>query len=69
MLQPTGWEGLYLTELALDGALVLRTLARQPSREEIATCLDHVRDAGSRTEAFEDIQWSLINSTEFLHRN
>jgi hypothetical protein len=49
--------------------LYLRTLARQPSREEIQTCLSYATNAASRGEAFEDIQWSLINSTEFLHRN
>ncbi len=49
--------------------IYLRTLARQPSREEKQTCLTFVEQAGSRGEAFEDIQWSLINSTEFLHRN
>ena len=53
----------------LVSELYLRTLARRPSREEVATCLDYAKRAGSRGEAFEDIQWTLINSTEFLHRN
>lgn len=53
----------------LVSELYLRTLARQPSQEEVTTCLAHVKQAASRGEAFEDIQWSLINSTEFLHRN
>jgi hypothetical protein len=48
--------------------LYLRTLAREPSGEELEICLDHVREVGDRGEAFEDILWSLINSTEFLHR-
>jgi hypothetical protein len=48
--------------------LYLRTLAREPSREELTICLDHVRQVGERGEAFEDILWSLVNSTEFLHR-
>ena len=49
--------------------IYLRTLARQPSHDELKTCLAYVKQAGSRGEAFEDLQWSLINSTEFLHRN
>ncbi len=53
----------------LVSELYLRTLARQPSRVELATCLEYARHAASRGEAFEDNQWSLINSTEFLHRN
>ena len=35
---------------------------------EIDTCLAHVRELGQRGEAFEDILWALINSTEFMHR-
>lgn len=61
-----------LTEIDDDRQLVielyLRTLAREPSSSEIATCLAHVKETSSRREAFEDIQWALINSTEFLHR-
>ena len=48
--------------------LYLKALAREPSDEEIATCLDYVKEVGNRREAFEDILWSLVNSTEFLHR-
>ena len=50
-------------------ALYLRTLARQPTPTEEKTCLGYVRESSSREEAFEDILWSLVNSTEFLHRN
>ena len=28
-------------------------------------CLDYINKIGKRTEAFEDILWALINSTEF----
>ena len=48
--------------------LYLKVLAREPSSEETRTCLSHVRATSSRGEAFEDILWVLINSTEFLHR-
>lgn len=46
-------------------ALYLRVLARRPTDRELARCRDHVATVGSRTEAFEDVLWALINSTEF----
>lgn len=48
--------------------LYLRCLAREPNKQELTVCLDHVKTTGNRTEAFEDILWSIVNSTEFLHR-
>ena len=45
-----------------------RIRARHATPVEIAVCLDHVRDTGDRSEAFEDIFWALINSAEFMHR-
>lgn len=53
---------------ALISEIYLQTLAREPSARETQTCLEYVQEVGNRGEAFEDIQWSLINSTEFLHR-
>jgi hypothetical protein len=47
-------------------ALYERVLARKPSDEERGTCLRYVARVGNRTEALEDVLWSLINSTEFL---
>jgi Protein of unknown function (DUF1549)/Protein of unknown function (DUF1553) len=43
----------------------LRTLARRPTDRELVRCRDHVQIVGNRAEAFEDILWALINSTEF----
>jgi hypothetical protein len=61
-----------LSEIKDDEALVqelyLKVLARQATQSEITTCLLHAKQIGSRTEAFEDILWGLVNSTEFLHR-
>ncbi len=61
-----------LVEVPEDQALVeelyLRCLAREPKQTELQTCLDHVRVTGTRDDAFEDILWSLVNSTEFLNR-
>lgn len=48
--------------------LYLKALSREPSEKEVKTCLAYVKEVGNRTEAFEDVLWSLVNSTEFLHR-
>jgi hypothetical protein len=48
--------------------LYLRCLAREPNDKELAVCLEHVKKSGDRVTAFEDVLWSIINSTEFLHR-
>jgi hypothetical protein len=47
-------------------ALYERTLSRQPRSEELATCRRYLARVNDRQEAFEDIFWSLVNSTEFL---
>ena len=46
----------------------LNTLGRGPSEKEKQTCLAYIRQVNNRNEAFEDILWSLINSTEFTYR-
>jgi hypothetical protein len=43
----------------------LRTLARKPTDAEVRKCRDYLARVGNRTEAFEDILWALLNSTEF----
>jgi hypothetical protein len=43
----------------------LRTVARKPTDHEMDRCREYVRRIGKRTEAFEDILWALLNSTEF----
>jgi len=48
--------------------LYLRCLAREPNEQELKVCLEHVKSTGNRIEAFEDVLWSIVNSTEFLHR-
>jgi hypothetical protein len=50
------------------GALYLRVLSREPTLKEVQTCGRYIEVAGKRQEAFEDILWSLINSTEFITR-
>jgi hypothetical protein len=49
-------------------ALFLATLSRLPSDEETATMQEHVDKASpgvERKQAFADIFWVLLNSTEF----
>jgi hypothetical protein len=46
-------------------AVYMKALARRPTNREVARCREHIRGAGSRAEAFEDILWALINSTEY----
>ncbi len=46
----------------------LRTLSRKPTEREREKSLNYVKKVGNRAEAFEDILWALINSTEFRTR-
>jgi len=48
--------------------LYLLVHAREPSAKEIEICGEYLKDVGNRQDAFEDILWSLINSTEFQTR-
>jgi hypothetical protein len=52
---------------ALD-ALYLRVLARKPSDAELKTCSAYIAEVGDRREAFEDLLWALVNSSEFISR-
>lgn len=49
-------------------ALYLRVLARRPNDSERAQCRTYITQVGNRREAFEDILWALVNSTEFVTR-
>lgn len=49
-------------------ALYLQILSRQPREEEVSIFQRHRAAAASRAEAFEDLLWALINSSDFLHR-
>jgi hypothetical protein len=68
----TSMLGRLLREVKGDQDLVaelyLRCLAREPNAKELKACLKHVETVDDRGEAFEDILWSLVNSTEFRHR-
>jgi hypothetical protein len=49
-------------------AIYLRVLSRHPNAQELETCSNYITKVGRPAEAFEDIYWALINSTEFLSR-
>jgi hypothetical protein len=59
----------YPDNKAAVSRLYLRALGRQPSPRELETCLEHIQEAGDRGKAFEDLQWVLVNSTEFRTRH
>lgn len=46
--------------------LYLQVHAREPSARELEICREYLGKVGSRREGFEDLQWGLLNSTEFL---
>ena len=48
--------------------LYLLVLAREPSAEELKICADYIAEVKDRPEAFEDMMWSLLNSSEFVSR-
>ncbi len=52
-------------EAALD-ELYLRTLTREPTAKEREINLNYIKKVGRRAEAFEDIFWTLLNSSEFI---
>lgn len=49
-------------------AIYQQVLSRNPSNREQDVALDYIQKVGARTEAFEDLFWSLLNTTEFISR-
>jgi hypothetical protein len=49
--------------------LYLATVSRPPSAEDIKVSLEYVHKAADKRKAWEDVQWALINSKEFLFRH
>ena len=48
--------------------LFLLVLAREPTAREFAIAARYHEQIGDRTRAYEDLMWSLLNSSEFLTR-
>jgi hypothetical protein len=49
--------------------LFLATLSRPPLAHEAQAALEHVAGSGDKRTAWEDIQWALLNTNEFLFRH
>ena len=48
--------------------LYLSFLARDPSKKELSIATEYLQQVGNRREAFEDLAWSLLNSSEFISK-
>jgi hypothetical protein len=53
----------------LINQLYLTILSRFPTEQETKTVMEYVQAATGKREAFVDISWALINSSEFLYRH
>jgi hypothetical protein len=49
--------------------IYLATLSRLPVEGEIKASLEHVAKGADKRKAWEDVQWALLNSKEFLFRH
>jgi len=45
--------------------LYYKALSRKPTDRELSKAVSYVHKTGKREEAYEDLLWALINSTEF----
>ena len=52
-------------DAAVVDELYLRILSREPSDRELKLFTEYRAEVESRDAAFEDLLWSLVNSTEF----
>lgn len=46
----------------------LLALSREPSKHEVEICQGYIKEVGQRGEAYEDLLWGLLNSSEFLSK-
>jgi hypothetical protein len=49
--------------------LFLATLSRPPLADEARSAIEHVTKSDNKRTAWEDIQWALLNTNEFLFRH
>jgi hypothetical protein len=71
--EPDNRLGLLLASKSSDvdiaNELFLATLSRPPTVDEAQAALVHVANASDKRAAWEDIQWALLNTNEFLFRH
>ena len=48
--------------------LYVMILSREPSAREMKITTEYLAEVGNREEGFEDLMWSLLNSSEFLSK-
>ncbi len=48
--------------------LYMMTLSRPASKKERGAAVAYIRRTDNRADAYEDILWALVNSSEFIHR-
>jgi len=67
---PKGWLAKTLTAVTDDAKILdemyLMTLTRMPTQAERDRAASFIKESKSRTEAFEDLLWSLLNRQEFM---
>jgi hypothetical protein len=61
--------GQKLPQAEVLKGLYLATLSRPPLEGEVQAALEHVAKAADKRKAWEDVQWALLNSKEFLFRH
>ncbi len=63
--------GKKMSDIDMLCELYLATVSRLPAEGEVNAALEHVRKAKpeDRRKAWEDVQWALVNSKEFLFRH
>jgi hypothetical protein len=61
--------GKKLSDVEILNELYLAALCRLPAEGEVQANLQHVAKASDKRKAWEDVQWALINSKEFLFRH
>lgn len=57
------------SDVEIAQELYLATLSRSPRETEIKAISEHIKSAGDRRKALEDVHWALLNSKEFLFRH
>ncbi|HEX5271964.1 MAG TPA: DUF1553 domain-containing protein, partial [Gemmataceae bacterium] len=60
-----------LSDFDMLSELYLASVSRFPTEGEVSAALEHVRKAKpeDRRKAWEDVEWALVNSKEFLFRH